>query len=864
MKKIYSKSLQELYQETGGKEKGLSNEEVIRQQEKFGKNSLHSEEKESPFQIFISQFKDVIVLILILASIISFFSGNVESTIVILVVLIINAILGTIQHIKAQKSVESLKKLSSPKIKVLRDGEKIELPSEELVPGDIMYIEAGDMIPADGRIIECFSLLVNESSLTGESESVEKTSEILSDDDLPLGEQKNMVFSGGLVSNGRGVVLVTATGMNSEIGKIAGLLEATKEKSTPLQIALDNFGKKLATGIIILCIIIFGVIYFHGNTVMESLLFAVALAVAAIPEALSPIVTIVLALGTQKLAKENAIIKNLKSVEVLGCVSIICSDKTGTLTQNKMTVTKAYLNNEIIEEEHIDKSSSTGMLFLQEGVLCSDATLEVGDPTEIALINLATKHSLDFKELKEKFSRLAEIPFDSDRKLMSTLHNIDGKFIMFTKGAVDTLLARTTHINDNGKIREITTNDIINIEKANMTFAENGLRVLTYSYKILDNEKNITLEDEKDYIFLGLVGMIDPPRVESKEAVQKCITAGIKPVMITGDHKVTAKTIAKEIGIYKDGDNVLEGIELERMSDEELEKIVANTSVYARVSPEHKIRIVQAWQKLGKICAMTGDGVNDAPALKRADIGIAMGVTGTEVSKDAASMILTDDNFSTIVKAITTGRNIFTNIKNSIRFLLSGNTGAIIAVIYASIANFPIIFAPVHLLFINLLTDSLPAIAIGMEEGNSDILKEKPRNPNEPILTRDFSIRILVEGLFIAIAVIGGFLYGYRDGDSLKASTMAFAILCLARLFHGFNCRGNGNIFQLGIFKNIYSWLAFFIGVLLINIVLFVPALHSIFEVTPLNSNEILRVYLYAFIPTIIIQICETITNSRR
>lgn len=864
MKKIYSKSLQELYQETGGKEKGLSNEEVIRQQEKFGKNSLHSEEKESPFQIFISQFKDVIVLILILASIISFFSGNVESTIVILVVLIINAILGTIQHIKAQKSVESLKKLSSPKIKVLRDGEKIELPSEELVPGDIMYIEAGDMIPADGRIIECFSLLVNESSLTGESESVEKTSEILSDDDLPLGEQKNMVFSGGLVSNGRGVVLVTATGMNSEIGKIAGLLEATKEKSTPLQIALDNFGKKLATGIIILCIIIFGVIYFHGNTVMESLLFAVALAVAAIPEALSPIVTIVLALGTQKLAKENAIIKNLKSVEVLGCVSIICSDKTGTLTQNKMTVTKAYLNNEIIEEEHIDKSSSTGMLFLQEGVLCSDATLEVGDPTEIALINLATKHSLDFKELKEKFSRLAEIPFDSDRKLMSTLHNIDGKFIMFTKGAVDTLLARTTHINDNGKIREITTNDIINIEKANMTFAENGLRVLTYSYKILDNEKNITLEDEKDYIFLGLVGMIDPPRVESKEAVQKCITAGIKPVMITGDHKVTAKTIAKEIGIYKDGDNVLEGIELERMSDEELEKIVANTSVYARVSPEHKIRIVQAWQKLGKICAMTGDGVNDAPALKRADIGIAMGITGTEVSKDAASMILTDDNFSTIVKAITTGRNIFTNIKNSIRFLLSGNTGAIIAVIYASIANFPIIFAPVHLLFINLLTDSLPAIAIGMEEGNSDILKEKPRNPNEPILTRDFSIRILVEGLFIAIAVIGGFLYGYRDGDSLKASTMAFAILCLARLFHGFNCRGNGNIFQLGIFKNIYSWLAFFIGVLLINIVLFVPALHSIFEVTPLNSNEILRVYLYAFIPTIIIQICKTITNSRR
>ena len=864
MKNYFAMTKEEVLSKLNSKETGLTTGEVEIAIEKYGYNQLNEEKKLSTMQVFISQFKDFLVIILIIASIISIISGNVESAIVILVVIIINAILGTVQHLKAEESISSLKNLSAPKSKVLRDGEKVEVLSKYLVPGDIVFVEAGDVVPADGRVIESFSLLINESSLTGESEGVEKISSVIDKDELALGDQKNMVFSGSLVSYGRGVILVTTTGMKTELGKIASLLEATKEKQTPLQVSLDNFGKKLSIGIIILCILVFGINILHGVKLLDSLMFAVALAVAAIPEALSSIVTIVLAIGTQKLSKENAIIKNLKSVESLGCVSVICSDKTGTLTQNKMTVKKVYINNEVFNEKDLNVNRMGENLLIKEAILCNDATSEIGDPTEIALVNLSEIHyNQSGKELKNRYPRISEIPFDSDRKLMSTVHNIDGKVMMFTKGALDSILPKTKKILVNGEVRDITSEDIKNIEKVNMEFAQTGLRVLTFAYQILESEKEITREDEDNFIFIGLTAMIDPPREESKEAVAKCLTAGIKPVMITGDHKITATAIAKEIGIYKDGDNVMEGVDVEKLSDDELLEKVASTSVYARVSPEHKIRIVTAWQKLGKICAMTGDGVNDAPALKRADIGIAMGITGTEVSKDAASMILTDDNFSTIVKAVTTGRNIYANIKNSIRFLLSGNTAGILAVLYSSLVGLPVIFAPVHLLFINLLTDSLPAIAIGMEPSHGDVLTEKPRNPKEPILTKELSGKILIEGILIALFVMIGFYIGYKDNDALKASTIAFSVLCLARLFHGFNCRGGASVFGLGVFSNKFSIIAFVIGFVLLNTILLVPAFHTIFQVVPLTTNELFTIYGLAFVPTLIIQISKFIKYRR-
>ncbi|MCF2639614.1 cation-translocating P-type ATPase [Fusobacterium varium] len=864
MKNYFAMTKEEVLSKLNSKETGLTTGEVEIAIEKYGYNQLNEEKKLSTMQVFISQFKDFLVIILIIASIISIISGNVESAVVILVVIIINAILGTVQHLKAEESISSLKNLSAPKSKVLRDGEKVEVLSKYLVPGDIVFVEAGDVVPADGRVIESFSLLINESSLTGESEGVEKISSVIDKDELALGDQKNMVFSGSLVSYGRGVILVTTTGMKTELGKIASLLEATKEKQTPLQVSLDNFGKKLSIGIIILCILVFGINILHGVKLLDSLMFAVALAVAAIPEALSSIVTIVLAIGTQKLSKENAIIKNLKSVESLGCVSVICSDKTGTLTQNKMTVKKVYINNEVFNEKDLNASGMGESLLIKEAILCNDATSEIGDPTEIALVNLSEIHyNQSGKELKNRYPRISEIPFDSDRKLMSTVHNIDGKIMMFTKGALDSVLPKAKKILVNGEVRDITSEDIKNIEKVNMEFAQTGLRVLTFAYQVLESEKEITREDEDNFIFIGLTAMIDPPREESKEAVAKCLTAGIKPVMITGDHKITATAIAKEIGIYKDGDNVMEGVDVEKLSDDELLEKVASTSVYARVSPEHKIRIVTAWQRLGKICAMTGDGVNDAPALKRADIGIAMGITGTEVSKDAASMILTDDNFSTIVKAVTTGRNIYANIKNSIRFLLSGNTAGILAVLYSSLVGLPVIFAPVHLLFINLLTDSLPAIAIGMEPSHGDVLTEKPRNPKEPILTKELSGKILIEGILIALFVMIGFYIGYKDNNALKASTIAFSVLCLARLFHGFNCRGGASVFGLGIFSNKFSIIAFVIGFVLLNIILLVPAFHTIFQVVPLTTNELFTIYGLAFVPTLIIQISKFIKYRR-
>ncbi|MDI9217309.1 cation-translocating P-type ATPase [Clostridium tertium] len=865
MEKFFSKPHEEVLKNFNVSKSGLTEHQVKENIDKFGYNQLTEKKKQTVMQVFLSQFKDLLVIILIIAAIISAATGNLESTLVIFAVIILNAILGTVQHFKAEASLDSLKALSSPSAKVYRNGKKVEVQSKEIVPGDILILEAGDMVAADGRIIENFSLQVNESSLTGESESVNKFIDVIEKEEIALGDQKNMVFSGSLVTYGRALIIVTATGMDTEIGKIAHLMEETQEKQTPLQASLDDFSKKLAIGILVICVLVFGLSLYRGTPMLDSLMFAVALAVAAIPEALSSIVTIVLALGTQKMAKENAIIKKLRAVEGLGSVSVICSDKTGTLTQNKMTVKKVYLDNKLIDGEDLDLNDELTNYLVNSSILCNDSTskdgVEIGDPTEVALVNLGHKLSLDEVEVRKSHGRLAEIPFDSDRKLMSTLHRFDNKNLMFTKGAFDVLLDRIVKIKTPTGVRDITYEDKQNIINANKQLSQNGLRVLAFAYKEFANPEYLSLEDENNYTFIGLISMIDPPREESAEAVKDCITAGIKPVMITGDHKITASAIAKQIGILRDGDRAIEGLELDKMSDEELENNIEHISVYARVSPEHKIRIVKAWQEKNQIVAMTGDGVNDAPALKQADIGIAMGITGTEVSKDAASVILTDDNFATIVKSVANGRNIYKNIKNSIKFLLSGNTSGILSVLYTSLLALPMPFHAVHLLFINLLTDSLPAIAIGMEKSKKDLLKDKPRARNSSILSKDFVYEVAAEGLVIAVFTLIAFYIGLKT-DNNVASTMAFATLCLARLFHGFNCRGDRSIFSIGLFSNKYSWAAFGVGLLFLNAVLFVPVLQNLFEVSVLTGAQVGYIYLLAFIPTLIIQVVKVIRDA--
>lgn len=857
MKNFFNKTTEDVLHNFGTTKEGLKDAEVTLYREKYGENLLSEKKKQSTLQVFLEQFKDLLVIILIIAGIVSIATGNVESTIVIFAVIILNAILGTVQHVKAEQSLNSLKALSAPNAKVLRNGTKVEVPSKDIVPGDILILEAGDLVVADGRIIENYSLQVNESALTGESESVNKTSDVIYKDEIALGDQKNMVFSSSLVTYGRALVVVTATGMNTELGKIATLMEETQEKKTPLQISLDDFSKKLAIIILVICAVVFGLSVYRNTPILDSLMFAVALAVAAIPEALSSIVTIVLAIGTQKMAKEHAIIKSLKAVEGLGSVSIICSDKTGTLTQNKMTTKQIYVDGKLIDSEKLDLTNETHQYLLNSAVLCNDSTSingqELGDPTEIALVNLAHIYNLKENAIRKEFERLKEIPFDSDRKLMSTVHQLGDKNIMFTKGAFDVLLNRVTSIKTSNGVRPITEDDKQKIIDTNMVLSQNGLRVLAFAYKELPAIRDLTLEDEAAYTFLGLISMIDPPRVESAEAVRDCISAGIKPIMITGDHKITASAIAKQIGILQDGDMAITGLELDKMSEEELMRKLDHISVYARVSPEHKIRIVSAWQNKGKIVAMTGDGVNDAPALKQADIGIAMGITGTEVSKDAASMILTDDNFATIVKAVTNGRNVYANIKNSIKFLLSGNASGILAVLYASIMALPVPFMPVHLLFINLLTDSLPAIAIGVENPTKDLLKDKPRDSKESILTKNFVFDIALEGLIIAVFTIVAFHIGLETSAAV-ASTMAFSTLCLGRLFHGFNCRGKSSIFKLGLGSNKYSIYAFLTGAILLNLVLFIPPLQKLFEVAKLSGTQVGLIYLLAFLPTVIIQ----------
>ena len=860
----YQMKKEDVLKMLGTDENGLTQNQAKENQKKYGKNELAEGKKNNPFILFLEQYKDFLVIILIIAAIISGVLGDIESAIVIFVVITINAILGTVQHIKAEQSLDSLKEMSAPTAKVIRDGEIKVVEGKDVTVGDIVVIEAGDYVCSDGRIIENASLKVDESAMTGESEPVEKQETVL-DGEKPLGDRVNMLYSGSFATYGRAKMVVTSVGMETEIGKIASLLKSTQEKKTPLQESLDNFGKKLSLIIIGICVIVLGLELFRSDGInltvfTDAFVFAVALAVAAIPEALSSIVTIVLSVGTQKLAKENAIIRKLQAVEGLGSVSIICSDKTGTLTQNKMTVQKIYFDGQIIDKDD-EINARQGQLII-DGALCNDSVQkegqEIGDPTEIALVNFSEKHDLPVEKMREKYQRLGEIPFDSDRKLMSTVHKIGGNYKMLTKGAVDVLSGRINEVKTMDGKRPFTAEDLAELKKVNTEFSQMGLRVLAVCERDVDTV-DISVDDEKDYILLGLVAMQDPPREESAEAVRKCKTAGIRPIMITGDHLVTASAIARKIGILDDSGRAVEGREIENLSDEELDEFVSDVSVYARVSPEHKIRIVSAWQRKGYIVSMTGDGVNDAPALKQADIGVAMGITGSEVAKDAASMVLTDDNFATIVKAIENGRNLYRNIQRAIQFLLSGNTAGILAVLYASFMALPVPFKAVHLLFINLLTDSLPAIALGVEPHSSDVMNEKPRPKNQSILTKKVLTNICVEGIVIGVMTMIAFYVGFMRNAEV-ASTMAFSTLCLSRLVHGFNCKSDKPVwFTKKMWNNKSMIGAFFVGFVLLNAVLLVPALQGIFAVAPLTIAELLTVYGLSLGTFVIVQILKMI-----
>lgn len=860
----YQMKKEDVLKMLGTDENGLTQNQAKENQKKYGKNELAEGKKKNPFILFLEQYKDFLVIILIIAAIISGVLGDIESAIVIFVVITINAILGTVQHIKAEQSLDSLKEMSAPTAKVIRDGEIKVVEGKDVTVGDIVVIEAGDYVCSDGRIIENASLKVDESAMTGESEPVEKQETVL-DGEKPLGDRVNMLYSGSFATYGRAKMVVTSVGMETEIGKIASLLKSTQEKKTPLQESLDNFGKKLSLIIIGICVIVLGLELFRSDGInltvfTDAFVFAVALAVAAIPEALSSIVTIVLSVGTQKLAKENAIIRKLQAVEGLGSVSIICSDKTGTLTQNKMTVQKIYFDGQIIDKDD-EINARQGQLII-DGALCNDSVQkegqEIGDPTEIALVNFSEKHDLPVEKMREKYQRLGEIPFDSDRKLMSTVHKIGDNYKMLTKGAVDVLSGRINEVKTMDGKRPFTAEDLAELKKVNTEFSQMGLRVLAVCERDVDTV-DISVDDEKDYILLGLVAMQDPPREESAEAVRKCKTAGIRPIMITGDHLVTASAIARKIGILDDNGRAVEGREIENLSDEELDEFVSDVSVYARVSPEHKIRIVSAWQRKGYIVSMTGDGVNDAPALKQADIGVAMGITGSEVAKDAASMVLTDDNFATIVKAIENGRNLYRNIQRAIQFLLSGNTAGILAVLYASFMALPVPFKAVHLLFINLLTDSLPAIALGVEPHSSDVMNEKPRPKNQSILTKKVLTNICVEGVVIGVMTMIAFYVGFMRNAEV-ASTMAFSTLCLSRLVHGFNCKSDKPVwFTKKMWNNKSMIGAFFVGFVLLNAVLLVPALQGIFAVAPLTIAELLTVYGLSIGTFVVVQILKMI-----
>lgn len=883
----------------GSSRRGLSLQEAEDRAVRYGKNVIWEGKKKAWWQVFMEQFADLLVWILIGAAVVSALTDNEESSIVIGAVLLLNAVLGTMEHQKAEKSLESLRALSAPAAWVVRDGKKRRIPAKEVVPGDILVLETGEATAADGRLLEAVELKLDESSLTGESLEVEKRTGPIKDQDIPLASRDNMVFSGSLVTAGRGLAVVTATGMDTQIGKIASLMNEMKEERTPLEISLDRFSGRLAAGILSVCVVVFWLDIYRGEPLLDAVMFAVALAVAAIPEALGSIVTIVQAMGTQKMAREHAIIKDLKAVESLGCVSVICTDKTGTLTQNRMEVEELFydLHGESRagargSAKETTKAKRAGTCpdlpdgqqeaaaspipesqqrLWQAAVLANNAAAGGSGPTEAALCRGAKAAGLPADALAQQYVRIGEIPFDSRRKRMSVCCEDlrDGTKAVYAKGALEAILPCCDKLLCKGKIRPLRGEDGRICREQHRRWSQEGMRVLAFAYKD-ETEGPIPAGDPKKWeqglTLIGMAAMTDPLRPETRAAVATAKEAGIRPVMITGDHPDTAASIARKAGILGPGEWTVTGPQLDAMGASELDRELEHIAVYARVSPEHKLRVVEAWQRKGKITAMTGDGVNDAPALKKADIGIAMGRSGTEVSKDAAAMILADDDFATIIKAVANGRNVYRNIKNAIGFLLSGNMAGILCVLYASLRGLPMPFLPVHLLFINLVTDSLPALAIGMEPPEAGLLRQPPRDGKAGILTWNFLKDLFVQGLLIAACTMAAYRMGLAAGSESSplvhfartpqevASTMAFTTLTLARLFHGFNCRSAHSLLRLGLTGNPYSIMAFEAGVLLLAAVLFIPGLQTLFMAADLDLAEVAAVFICALLPTVVIQ----------
>ena len=863
-------------------EKGLSSSEVSKRYETYGRNELKAKPKKTLLAKFIEQFKDFMIIVLIIAAIVSGIVGvqqgeGIADTFIILIVVIVNAIIGVAQESKAEKSLEALQKLSSHVAKVIRDGKLVVVQSADLVPGDIVVLDTGDFIPADLRIIEAVNLKSQESALTGESVPVEKTESTIEDENIGIGDRKNLLFSSSLVTYGRGKGIVVETGMKTEVGKIAEMINEVEDEETPLQVKLNNLGKTLGIVALVICAVIFVVGLLYGKSPLNMFMTAVSLAVAAIPEGLAAVSTIVLAIGVQRMVKRNAIVKKLPAVETLGSASVICSDKTGTLTQNKMTVKKVFSNAELVNLEDIKEFNEELKILFEANMLCNDTKVAedgtlTGDPTETALIDMGNK--LNFK--LENYPRVAELPFDSSRKLMTTVHKIGEKFVVYTKGGVDELLSCCTSYQKNGEIMSDLDNYKQRIQECNKKMAEGALRVLAAGYKIVNHI--LTDEDiknlETELTFIGMTGMIDPPREEAKEAVKKCVSAGIKTVMITGDHKITATAIAKELGILKDESEAITGTELENMSDEELKQKVRNISVYARVSPEHKVRIVRAWQANGEIVAMTGDGVNDAPALKKADIGCAMGVVGTDVAKEAADVILTDDNFATVVSAVEEGRRIYNNILKAISFLLSSNVGEIV-VLFLAIMLTPVfantfgidtnhidILLPAQILWINLVTDSLPALALAVDPAEKGIMKRKPLKNNKGIFTKGMTWRIIYQGVMIGLITLIAFVLGLAtEGVTPEekvaiGETMAFTVLALSELVHVFNIRNSKeSIFKTNPFNNGKLILAILVSATLMIMVLVVPALRNVFGIAVLPVHKLEETIALVISPLVIVEI---------
>lgn len=888
MEQYYNQTIEQILQKFDvDSTKGLSTDEIQKRVDEYGLNKLESLKQKSLLNIFIEQFKSSMVVILFIAAVVSGVIGVMENeglveTFVILAILLLNAIIGTIEERRAQSSLEALNKMSSPISKVLRNGQIEEINSTDIVPGDIVILDTGDIIPADMRLIEAVNLQVQEAALTGESVPVEKINSQLKGEEVSLGDRTNMAFSTSIVTYGRGKGVIVGTGMNTEVGKIAHMLQNTEATETPMSKRLEQLGKVLGYVALIICALIFVIGILYGNDLLEMFMMAVSLAVAAIPEGLQIVATIVLAIGVQRLVKQNAIVRTLPSVETLGSTTVICSDKTGTLTQNKMTVVEGWTAQKNVNFKDQDNQSGVQNdveVMLKTALLCTDSHLKIlddgshelsGDPTETAIVDIALKLGYNKNEMESKYPRIQEVPFDSDRKRMTTINKMeDSKLHVNVKGGLDEVLNVTTHLLDNGEIREITNKDIEIIRTENERMAESALRVLSIAYKVIDSlpEKVDAENIEKGLIFIGLLGMIDPARPEVIEAVKRCKTAGIRPVMITGDHKITAIAIAEEIGIYKDGDKAATGMVLEEMDDASLYKDVKDYSVYARVAPEHKVRIVKAWQSHGDIVAMTGDGVNDAPALKQADIGVAMGIVGTEVAKDASDVVLTDDNFATIVSAVEEGRRIYDNILKVIQFLLSANMGEVLLIFIASIFNLGNPLSPILILWINLVTDSLPALALSIDPAEKDVMTRKPRDPKKGFFTKGMVLRIIYQGSTIGLISLAAYIIGRNDGISMGLEepealgrTMAFAVLGFSQLFHVRNLHSNKmSSFKTSILSNKALLAAIFASSLLMLAVMLIPAVMNVFGLVTMDSMHWVYVLALSIVPIVVVELVKAL-----